>query len=438
MSKLSLSEEYNLLLYNNNISQKIDTIWAYPNSTHNVIENYGWKIHISALLTNAVDLAKKFLNLNKTRKWDFKIVSSISYLEKINMGYYGNSQVGKFITVYPNPSDVVNILEILYYEFHNDVGIQVGSDYSYKLSSCIYYRFGTLLKDVKQIDNRDKTLKPFGNVVNIPDYTLKHYHKLPSRYLVLKRLKQLGPTGVFLGLDIQIKKKIVIRYSSKFYNLELCNVDENDRLLSSSWLLNKKDILFEPGFETILDTFYVDNSVFMVTEYIEGKTFDELASKNILTQFTRNEKIEIFNQLLYLVNKLNDMEITFRDLSFSNILLTKSNKIKLIDFNYAVSDSGLSSFAGVSLTPAGTYGFYDPEIQESMKFSDRYSLAKFLYFLIYPEKYIEFINQIDVNKSYFEIKSILKKVTVQKLPSGYYEIYNKLVNGERVERVVLS
>lgn len=435
MNKLNLAERYNYLLRSNNIKKKQHDIWAYPNFINNIADNYGWKIHISAVLTNAIDLAKKFLNLNKTQKLDFKIISSISCLEKINMGYYGNSQVGKFITVYPDPSKVVETLEILYYTFHNDIGIQVGSDYSYKLSSCIYYRFGTLLRDVRQIDHRDKTLEPFGNAVVIPDYKLKHYHKLPNRYIILKVLKHLGPTGVFLGIDIQTKKKVVIRYASKFYNLETCNVDENDRLLSSSWLLNKKAVLADPGFETVLDTFYIDDSVFMITEYIDGNTLDELAFKNILTRFTQDEKVKIFNQLLYLINKLNDIGITFRDISFTNVLLTKNKDVKIIDFNYAISSDGISSFANCNLSSAGTYGFYDPEIQKSMKFSDRFSLAKFLYFLVYPKKYVNFMNQINIDKSYIEITNLLKEITNQSLPQKFCKAYKQLICGQKVEYI---
>lgn len=124
-------------------------IWAYPNFPHQIVNNYGWKIHISAVLTNAIDIAQRFFNLNRKKCWDFKIIASISELERLNLGYYGNSQVGKFITIYPKPQNVLETLEILHYYFHNEIGIAVGSDKSYKLNSNIYYRFGTLLSDIK-------------------------------------------------------------------------------------------------------------------------------------------------------------------------------------------------------------------------------------------------------------------------------------------------
>ncbi|MGZ1293593.1 class III lanthionine synthetase LanKC N-terminal domain-containing protein [Lactobacillus delbrueckii subsp. bulgaricus] len=91
-------------------------------------------------------------------------------------------QVGKFITIYPDQSAVTETLELLYYYFHNDVGIRVGSDISYKQGLNVYYRYGTLLDDVENIDKRDKKLKPSSNVEKIYDYRLERYNSLPTRF----------------------------------------------------------------------------------------------------------------------------------------------------------------------------------------------------------------------------------------------------------------
>lgn len=410
MKKLSLSKEYDLLLKQNNICRlNSSDIWAYPNFPHQIVNNYGWKIHISAVLTNAIDIAQRFFNLNRKKCWDFKIIASISELERLNLGYYGNSQVGKFITIYPKPQNVLETLEILHYYFHNEIGIAVGSDKSYKLNSNIYYRFGTLLSDIKNIDHRDKTLHPFKDAQKIPDYDLQHYHKLPSRYLILKVLKHLGPSGVFLGLDVKFMKKVIIRYACKYFNIESSNIDEADRLLSSSNILNTNEILKDSGFENIIDTFYLDNSVVIVTEFIEGESLDELAMSNKLSTLSLKERLNIFNQILFLINKLNKLEISFRDLSFSNVILSQDKQAKIIDFNYAISKSGISCFAKNSINPAGTYGFYNPYEQSIVEFPDRFSLAQFLYFLVYPDTYISFMKNIDIDTSYSEIVSYLKK-----------------------------
>lgn len=438
MNKVKLSQEYAALLANNDIKKyHTQDIWAYPAYPSSISNNYGWKIHISSVLTNAIEIAKKFLKLNKTKRYDFKIISSISNLEQLNMGYFGNSQVGKFITIYPEPSRVLQTLEVLYYEFHNDIGIRVGSDFPYKLSSNIYYRFGTLLEDADSIDKRDKQLKPFGNFQEIPDYSLKRYHQLPNKYLILKVLKHMGPSGVFLGLDTNRNKKVIIRYANQYYNLEECNVDETDRLLSTSAILNMGSIKHDPKYEDIIDTFYIDNSVFVVTEFVSGHTLEELILNHSLFSFQLEKRLYLFNQLLLAVNKLNKLGITFRDLSFSNVILTKDFKLKLIDFNYAIANNGLAYYAGRSLNPAGTYGFYNPKQQIKMEYPDRYGLAKFLYFLVYPDEYLKFIQKLDLNISYSEIVKAFKSSQglVDYLPPEIKEGYESLLKGREVDQI---
>lgn len=429
MKKSNLSKKYSIFLNINNIKkQSSQDIWAYPSYAHSIVADYGWKIHISAVVTNALEIAEKFLKLNKRYKLDFKIISSISNLEKLNMGYYGNSQVGKFITIYPPQDKVLNTLEILYYFFHNDIGIPVGSYFSYKLSSNVYYRFGTLLLDSRNIDKRDKQLKPFKDAETIPDYTLRHLHQLPSNYLILKVLKKMGPTGVFLGLDISTRKKVIIRYATKLYNLELSGIDENDRLLSTSSILNMNEIKNNSHYENIIDTFYVDTSVFLVTEYIDGRTLDEMALDGELDKLSNSQKMHIFNQMYSSITNLNKLGIMFRDISFNNVIITQKLELKIIDFNYAVSQSGLPNFGGRKVNPAGTYGFYNPVIQMKYHNSDKYGLAKFLYFLFYPKAYVQFISQIDIDTSYSRITDILKSVTCVPLPKEVDILYHSLLD----------
>lgn len=52
-------------------------------------------------------------------------------------------------------------------------------------------------------------------------------------------------------------KKVIIRYACKYFNIESSNIDEADRLLSSSNILNTNEILKDSGFENIIDTFYL-------------------------------------------------------------------------------------------------------------------------------------------------------------------------------------
>ncbi|EFU78384.1 hypothetical protein [Lactobacillus iners] len=138
--------------------------------------------------------------------------------------------------------------------------------------------------------------------------------------------------------------------------------------------------------------------------------------------------MHIFNQMYSSITNLNKLGIMFRDVSFNNVIITQNLELKIIDFNYAVSQSGLPNFGGRKVNPAGTYGFYNPVIQMKYHNSDKYGLAKFLYFLFYPKAYVQFISQIDIDTSYSRITDILKSVTCVPLPKEVDILYHSLLD----------
>lgn len=350
------------------------------------------------------------------------------------MGYFGNSQVGKFITIYPNQNKATETLELLYYCFHDDVGIQVGSDISYKLSSNVYYRYGTLLNDSKHIDKRDKTLIPPSTVERIYDYSIKRYNSIPDRYLILKPIKQVGPSGVFLALDLHTRMKVILKYAIKYYNIENSGIDELDRLLSASDLLRASFIQSSNFFEEVIDTFYVNNSLFLVTKFILGIDLDQLAKNGKLSSYPLSKRINIFKKVFNAIYILNQNQVFFRDLSFSNVILCPNNKIKIIYFGYATSSSGLANFAGLELTPAGTYGFYDPNVKLDLKQLDFYSLGQFLYYLTFPQAYLDYTSKLSSTTTYSQIQQAISESMSYQLPEKLDKIYKALSQGKKISK----
>lgn len=76
-----------------------------------------------------------------------------------NAGIYGYSQVGKFITIYPNSDDELNRLLVeLEMLFKGVKGIPIPSDFKFQLSDVVYYRYGEFIKDPSYRDMRNKTI----------------------------------------------------------------------------------------------------------------------------------------------------------------------------------------------------------------------------------------------------------------------------------------
>ncbi|MDO4912431.1 MAG: protein kinase [Lactobacillus sp.] len=441
-SKLSVESEFKKLLSQNNIKKiNKNDIWAYPSNnslTWNELDNYGWKIHISAIIPNAIQIAQEFIGLAKLYELNFKILASLNQLEKINLGYYGNSQIGKFITIYPKAGCATKTLELLHYKFHNFVGIKVGSDFSYKLNSNIYYRFGTILNDIYHIDKRDKKLSPPSGYETIEDYSIPHYHEIPTRYLIIKTIKKVGLSGVYYAIDLKNNYKVIIRYATQYYNLDSFNVDDKDRLLNSYHLLKSKIIYESQNFEKPLDIFYIDNAVFLVTKFENGSTINDLILNKEFDCLDIKTRIFIFNKIISAINLLNENGFIFRDLSLSNIILSDDLNIKIIDFDYCISTNiNDLSYPGTEIESAGTFGFFNPNIDVTSIKTDRYSLAKIFYFFCLPSNYRSLIKECDFTKTYSEVKETIDSCFKTKLESHLEKYYKELLEGKYIKEISL-
>ena len=94
-------------------------------------------------------------------------------------------------------------------------------------------------------------------------------------------------------------------------------------------------------------------------EYAEGELFDFIAKEG---RFPPEICRTLFRQLIDAIKFLDDQGITHRDLKPENILFDK-------DFNFKVSDFGLSTFTeghnkdGKLYSRVGTEGYKPPEME---------------------------------------------------------------------------
>src|SRR5262245_33764833 len=80
-----------------------DSTWCYSGKSESHYPEQGWKLHLSATILTANAILERVAPFLQSRAVLFKAPASLQELDRINSGlYYGYSQVGKFITVYPS------------------------------------------------------------------------------------------------------------------------------------------------------------------------------------------------------------------------------------------------------------------------------------------------------------------------------------------------
>lgn len=155
---------------------------------------------------------------------------------------------------------------------------------------------------------------------------LKAGFVLDGKYRILSVIGQGGMSTVYLAVHERLKQK----WAVKEISMEYC---ENYEMISRK-LIVEADILKRldhPGLPKIVDIIEKKDAIWMVMEFIEGKTL-----KEILNERGRIEEKEILiwgKQLCEVLSYLHSKKpsIIYRDLKPENIILKKTGRLVLID-----------------------------------------------------------------------------------------------------------
>jgi len=196
---------------------------------------------------------------------------------------------------------------------------------------------------------------------------------LQDRYKILKTLGEGGMSKVYLAENIKLGSLWAIKEISKKNEMKI-------DFLAEPNILKK---LEHPALPRVFDIIENEDSIYVVVDYIEGMSLDvKLAEAGSLPEkVVLDWAKQLCDVLEYLhVHKPNP--IIYRDMKPSNIILTMSGSLKLIDFGIAREYKNDSSYDTVYI---GTRGYAAPEQYGSGQTTvatDIYSLGVTLYQLL--------------------------------------------------------
>jgi serine/threonine protein kinase len=203
---------------------------------------------------------------------------------------------------------------------------------------------------------------------------------LHKRYVILRTIGQGGMAAVYQAKDLKRNTICAIK------EMSLSSLSAHERgqaiqnFLAEATILSR---LNHPNLPAFTDFFSEGSRHFLVMEYIEGHTLEELLERNG-GPFPERRVLGWARQLCDVLEYLHSQQppIIFRDLKPGNIMLRNDGRIKLIDF-------GIARFFRRSGTHdtqmLGTPGFAPPEqygTAQTDERSDMYSLAMSLFQLM--------------------------------------------------------
>jgi serine/threonine protein kinase/Tfp pilus assembly protein PilF len=179
-------------------------------------------------------------------------------------------------------------------------------------------------------------------------------------YKILERLGQGGMGVVYLAEDLKLERKVAIKFLPKQISE---NTEERQRFKIEAKAAAK---LNHPNIATIHSIEEADNELFIVMEYIKGKELKEIVETYLPAgrqgrnaSLQKDEVIKIATQIADGLEAAHKEGIIHRDIKSSNIMITDSGVVKVMDFGLA-KVRGTSKLTKMGST-VGTIAYMSPE-----------------------------------------------------------------------------
>lgn len=360
--------------------------WKYSRPCRKDDIRQGWKLHIAATILSANTVLETVAPVLKRRGVLFKGPTSLEELQKLNSGlHYGYCQVGKFITVYPrSPGEARSLARKLDQLTHGVPAPAIPFDFRYRDGSCVFYRYGAfeqLTVDVEDGIQVPAMRDPEGKLVPDPRYAdsakpewvsplfkteepLKHEESpLTTTFRAFQSLAQRGKGGVYKAVDFSQASPRVCLLKEGRQSGET-SWDGRD----GKWLIKREEEVLRSlckasvPVPSVYDSFELNNNHYLVTEFVEGETLENLLKKR-RRRLRVDRALAYAAQLASLLARIHAAGWAWRDCKPANIIVTRRGELRPIDFEGAwpINGSDSRSWSTSAFYPAGSREIPGPQ-----------------------------------------------------------------------------
>ncbi|AXH97396.1 hypothetical protein DV701_15905 [Ornithinimicrobium avium] len=366
------------------------------------LRSQGWKLHVAAHPGSSPAVLERVLPVLRAHRAPFKVAESPQTLMVLNAGAGGPSQIGKFVTVYPQTDEDARQLALdLDAATEGMAGPRIPSDRPLRPGSLVHYRFGSFtgsaLMQLPDGTVASALLTPSGTLepdqrlsvysppswavdpFDSPEESLQSLQPLEqggnASYRVLGLLSNSGRGPVFIGLDVERRRRCVFKSSAK---------GMTDRPSDGELALRREAALLgslpaHGAWPAVYDLIETDEQLMIVTEDVEGVSLGERIADSTAggSQLSPSEVVDLALEIGRAVEALHREGVIHRDLKSSNVLVRPTGGVALIDFEHAGRKQE-------RVGSGGTRGYMSPQQragQPTSESDDVYALGALLMLL---------------------------------------------------------
>ncbi|HVL86594.1 MAG TPA: serine/threonine-protein kinase [Candidatus Thermoplasmatota archaeon] len=233
-----------------------------------------------------------------------------------------------------------------------------------------------------------------------------HPQGLPDKYVVHRVLGHGTFGRVYLATDSTLQRRVVVK--------QLLPPWTTTEAVRAAFLREARILarVRHPNVVSIHDVVAHDDDLFLVTEYVEGGTLDELVARE--GPLPPAKASAVIRDVLGALAAIHVERICHRDIKPANVLLDARGRAKLADFGIAHTDEADPSLTSLGLTP-GTPHFMAPEQAIGGPVdarSDLYAVAAMFHYAITGRPYLKL-----EGRSVAEVRNAIA-VTEPDIPAG--------------------
>ena len=195
-----------------------------------------------------------------------------------------------------------------------------------------------------------------------------------SHYTILELIHKGGMGELYSAVDTKLNRKVAVKFLPPD---KAADPDSRKRFLHEA---GAQGMLNHPNIATFYEAGEMGDTVFIVMEYVEGRSLGRLIKEE---EPTLKEILELALQIGEGLQAAHEAGVIHRDIKPENILVTSKQQVKITDF-------GLAKWKGASTitktgTSMGTPSYMSPEQTRGEKAdhrSDLFSFGAVLYELI--------------------------------------------------------
>jgi len=246
-----------------------------------------------------------------------------------------------------------------------------------------------------------------------------------GKYTIERKIGAGGMGMVYEAIDQTLERRVAIKKMNDDIKV---NEREKQRFLQEARMVA---LLQHPNIVEIYTIFEENEKVYLVFEYIAGRTLDVILGDEVRMSFERSKGVldDVSKALIYAHSK----DIVHRDLKLSNIMIEdEEGFVKVMDFGLArKAMESMARLTNVEIVGSPAYMAPEQDSGASGKQCDVFALGVCLYELLtgdLPFKGPDFHNQ-KVHKLYTPVSSIAPAV-----PDGVDELIAKTLEPDPEKR----